>query len=136
MKHSFIRKVEEYLEEKKVLDLFQSLTKQLLIHRPDNPLDFLIDKIGKKEPIRVFIVGPPGSMAKNLWRRLWKDLGFTSISVGDIIRRESTKSTDIGVKIAEWLKNYRYIPDDLVIYIIKNYILNKKDFIIKLTYYS
>lgn len=122
-KYEFVKKVEEYLEEKRVVDLFQSLTKQLLIHRPDSPLDFLIERIGKKEPIRVFIVGPPGSMAKSLSRRLSKELGFTSISLGDIMRRESMKSSDIGAKILEGLKNYRYIPDDIVIYIIKNYIL-------------
>lgn len=122
-KYEFVKKVEEYLEEKRVVDLFQSLTKQLLIHRPDNPLDFLIERIGKKEPIRVFIVGPPGSMAKSLARRLSKELGFTSISLGDIMRRESMKSNDIGAKILEGIKNYRYISDDIVIYIIKNFIL-------------
>ena len=98
MKYEFVQKVEKYIEEKKILDLFQSLTKQLIIHRPDNPLDFLIDKVGKKEPIRVFIVGPPGSMAKSLSRRLCKDLGFTSISVGDIMRKESMKSNENGIK--------------------------------------
>lgn len=39
------------------------------------------------------------------------------------MRKESMKSNDNGIKIAECLKNYRNIPDDLVIYIIKNYIL-------------
>jgi adenylate kinase len=100
-KYEFVKKVEEYLEEKKVLDLFQGLTKQLLIHRPDSPLDFLIERIGKKEPIRIFIVGPPGSIAKNLARRVSKDLGFTSISVGEILKKEAAKSNDIAQQISE-----------------------------------
>lgn len=111
------------MEEKKLLDLFQSLTKQLIIHRPDSPIDFLIERIGKKEPIRIFVVGPPGSISKLLAKRLAKDMGFTTISVGDIVRKEATKTTDIGKQIAECLKTYRYVPDDVIGYIIKNHIL-------------
>lgn len=111
------------MEEKKILDLFQALTKQLVIHRPDAPIDFLIERIGKKEPIRIFVVGPPGSISKLLAKRLAKDMGFTTISVGDIVRKEATKTTDIGKQIAECLKTYRYIPDDVIGYIIKNHIL-------------
>ena len=46
-KYEFVKQTEDYLEENKVLDLFQSLTKQLIIHRPDSPIDFLIERIGK-----------------------------------------------------------------------------------------
>lgn len=129
-KYKFVKKCEEYLEEKKVADLFQKLTKQLLIHRPENPIDFLIERIGKKEPIRVFIVGPPGSIAKSLSKRLSKDLGFNSISVGDVIApmlASHTKGNDIAVKIGEAKKNYRYIPDEIITYMIKNHILKSEN---------
>lgn len=122
-KYEFVKKTEEYLEEKKVYDLFQNLTKQLLIHRPESPIDFLIERIGKREPIRIFIVGPPGSMAKSLSKRISKDLGFSIISVGEIIRKEMTKNNDIAAKITEAKKNYRFISDELITYIVKNYIL-------------
>lgn len=94
-----------------------------MIHRPDNPIDFLIERIGKKEPIRVFVLGPPGSISKVLAKRLSRDMDFTTISAGDVIRKEAAKTTDIGKQIAECLKNYRYIPDNVIGYVIKNHIL-------------
>lgn len=97
------------------------MTKQLLIHRPDSPLDFLIERIGKQEPIRVFITGPPGSIAKNLSRRISKDLGFTTISTEEILKKESKKDT--AKNIADCLKNYRYAPDDITARLVKNHIL-------------
>jgi adenylate kinase len=99
------------------------LMKQLIIHRPDSPLDFLIERIGKKEPIRIFIVGPPGSISKHLARRVSKDMKFESISVGEIVRKEATKNTEIGKQIAECLKNYKFIPDSIIGYIIKTKIM-------------
>jgi len=67
--------VEQYLEENSnpssdspyfthVYEIFMNLQKQLLIHWPENPIDFLINRLGKKEPMRIFIVGPPGAYAK------------------------------------------------------------------------
>ena len=107
-KYEFVKKSKELIEEKKVIDLFRNLTKQLLIHRPDSPIDFLIEKIQKKEPIRVFISGPPGSIAKMLARRINKEAEFTTISAGDIIRKEAAKNIDSGKQKAE-IDNYRIV---------------------------
>ena len=37
------QKIEGYLEENQVSELFLGLLKQLLVQRPDKPLDFIID---------------------------------------------------------------------------------------------
>lgn len=126
-KYEFVKKCHDYLEEKRVYDLFQNLTRQLLIHRPESPIDFLIERIGKREPVRVFIVGPPGSMAKTLSKRISKDLGFNIISVGEIIRKEATKNNDIAAQILEAKKDYRFVSDDIITYIVKNYILKNEN---------
>lgn len=60
-------KIEEYFEEKRLYELFKNLFKDLLIHRPDNPLDHLIDKLKNPRPaIKIFVVGPPGSSRKEI----------------------------------------------------------------------
>ena len=41
------QKIEGYLEENQVSELFLGLLKQLLVQRPDKPLDFIIDKLSQ-----------------------------------------------------------------------------------------
>lgn len=60
-------KIEEYFEEKRLYELFKNLFKDLLINRPENPLDHLIDKLKNPRPaIKIFVVGPPGSNRKEI----------------------------------------------------------------------
>lgn len=44
-KLKYQRDVEKYLESKKVYELFEDLLKNLIIHKPLDPLDYLIHKL-------------------------------------------------------------------------------------------
>lgn len=44
-KYEQTKGIESYLEEKDVKGLFKNLLKQLLVNKPDKPLDFLIEKL-------------------------------------------------------------------------------------------
>ena len=44
-KFEYLQNVEGYLEEKHVFDLLQELMRQLMVHRPENPYDFMIKKL-------------------------------------------------------------------------------------------
>jgi adenylate kinase len=48
-KFEYIQSIESYLEDNQVYELFENLLKQLVIHRPEHPLDFLIQKLSKPE---------------------------------------------------------------------------------------
>lgn len=125
-KYEFVKKSREYLEERKITDLFKNLTKQLIIHRPDSPIDFLIDRIQKKEPIRVFIVGPPGSKAKLLARRLSKDIDFTTISAGELLRKESSRLNETP-PVADDIDQFRIVNDKNLSHLVKYHILKNEN---------
>lgn len=38
-------RIENYLSKEHIYDLFEDLTKQLIVKQPDDPLSFLIDKL-------------------------------------------------------------------------------------------
>jgi hypothetical protein len=38
----FQQSIESYLEQNQVYELFEGLLKEIVLHRPDQPLDFLI----------------------------------------------------------------------------------------------
>jgi adenylate kinase len=44
-----MQSIEAYLEDNQVYELFENLLKQLVIHRPNEPLEFLIHKLSKPE---------------------------------------------------------------------------------------
>jgi adenylate kinase len=72
-KYEFTESIETYLEENQVYDLFEKLLQQLLLKKPEKPLEFLIERIQQsdqeskckfnfnKSVRRVFLMGPPGS---------------------------------------------------------------------------
>jgi len=41
--------LESYLEDKQVFELLEGLLKKLIVHRPEHPYDFLIEKLKKPE---------------------------------------------------------------------------------------
>lgn len=48
-KFEYQQNIEHYLEDKQVFELMEALLKQLIVHRPEKPLDYLIDKLQKTE---------------------------------------------------------------------------------------
>jgi hypothetical protein len=43
------RDLEQYLEEKRVYDVFEDLMKNLMVKRPERPINFLIDYLKEQE---------------------------------------------------------------------------------------
>lgn len=46
----FQQSIQTYFEEYKVYETFQNLMKQLIVHKPEKPLEFLIDQIQNNDP--------------------------------------------------------------------------------------
>ena len=53
--------IEQYFDEKKVYDLFEKLFKELIVNRPENPIDYLITRLNLQDTKRIFITGYPGT---------------------------------------------------------------------------
>jgi len=41
-KHDYMNQIEEFLETNQVYELFEDLLKQIVVSKPENPLDFII----------------------------------------------------------------------------------------------
>lgn len=44
-KTTYVQELEKELETKRVYELMERLTRELIVHQPDNPIDFLIDRL-------------------------------------------------------------------------------------------
>lgn len=66
-KTEYIRSLEETLESKNVYELFERLTRDLIVHQPANPLDFLLEKLKHPDGSARFT---QGSASSSLARRV------------------------------------------------------------------
>jgi hypothetical protein len=49
--------LEEYLEQKKLYELFEGLMKALIVSKPSDPIDFLIKKLQQPESKHLYSLG-------------------------------------------------------------------------------
>lgn len=66
------------MEDNQVYELFEELFQQLLVNKPDKPLDFLIEQLDKvPNPIRrVFLMGPPGTFRTECAKQIGEETGW------------------------------------------------------------
>lgn len=66
--------------------------------------------------------GGPGSGKGTLANTCKKKLGFDVLSTGNLCRKHILLKTDFGIKIDEYLKKSRLIPDELIINLVKDWL--------------
>lgn len=115
----FQQSIENYFEDKKVYFLFEKLIKELVIVKPDQPIDYLIKRLKTPDTKRIFITGSAGVNRREVALSLANHFNYEGISIGDILRKELSKKLDIGKKIEPYLKISKLVPDEIVIELIK-----------------
>lgn len=80
-KIKFLEGVEDYYEKKQLFELFENLVKKLLVKKPDNPLDFLIQQLENPTDKRIFFtVGLNWAKYRGLLDELGKQFGLKVVS--------------------------------------------------------
>lgn len=110
----------DYLEKHKIYGLFEDLMQQLIIHKPEDPLDFLITQLNKPPVLKVIIAGPPASGKGTQCELVVNKYGLVHVSTGDLLRDEVRHNTELGKKVKQYLDNGALVPDDLINSIVFN----------------
>ena len=79
--------------------------------------------------MNIILFGPPGAGKGTQAKYLVKKLKGYQVSTGDILREEIKKDTDIGKKIINNMNEGKFVSDEIVNSLLKNYIFdpNKKE---------
>lgn len=78
----------------------------------------------------LIFVGPPGS-GKGTMASMLKDYyGFETFSIGDALREEVKKGTELGKVIDSYISKGNLVPDDIATQIIQNSLSTDKHFIL------
>ncbi len=70
--------------------------------------------------IRLIILGAPGSGKGSQCKWIKEDYNVPHISTGDILRKNISEETELGIKAKGFIDRGELVPDDLVIDLLKN----------------
>lgn len=123
-KLQYEKSVEQYFDDHKVYDLFQKLFKELIINKPSNPVDYLIERLGRKQTKRIFITGYAGKTRKEISLALAGSLGYKCLNMEDLIQREMEKKTENFSALEKNINENTLIDDSIAIELVRNQILS------------
>ncbi|XP_063792830.1 adenylate kinase 8 isoform X4 [Pseudophryne corroboree] len=101
-----------YAEEHRVFDLIQKMVQKLLVDRPEDPIQYLLDHLrtDNDDVPKIFVLGPPASGKHTMAKLLCKRLNATHLTPENLL------SNDVSVLVEEALSytdKGQEIPDTL-----------------------
>ncbi len=75
--------------------------------------------------LRIILFGAPGSGKGTQARRIEREHQYKHVSTGDLIRTEIQKDTQLGRKMKILVDEGRFVPDDIMIELVKNRVNNE-----------
>ena len=115
--------VEQYLDENKVYDLFEKLFKELIINRPEAPIDYLIERLKRKDVKRIFITGYTGTHKKDISLSIANALGYECVNMAYLFEREISKKMENSDEIKKNYDQNILINDEFAIELVRNQII-------------
>ena len=115
--------VEQYLDDNKVYDLFEKLLKELIINKPEDPIDYLIERLKRKETKRIFITGYSETNKKEISKSIANALGYECISMDHLIQREISKKMENSNEIKKNYDQNLLINDEIAIDLVRNQLI-------------
>ena len=74
--------------------------------------------------IHIVLFGPPGAGKGTQSEKLIQKHNLTHISTGNLLRKEISNETELGLLAKSFIDNGLLVPDDVVIGMIKNYLFH------------
>ena len=119
--------IEQYFDEHKVYDLFEKLFKELIINKPENPIDYLIERLKRQEVKRIFITGYPGTNRKSISLGVTNSLGYSCLSMDHLLEREISKKMENASKIEKNYNENRLVDDEIAIDLMRNQLIKYEE---------
>jgi len=97
----------------------------LVVSRPEKPVDFLIELLGKQPAPRFCVVGPPGYGTESVCESIVKEYNVVPVSLPPLVEEARERIVD-GVTVAEHCADGKQLPDYIVVKLLAER-LNKPD---------
>ncbi|KAJ3410260.1 Adenylate kinase 8 [Chytridiales sp. JEL 0842] len=105
----------EYADSHELFDLFERLVTQMLIDRPQDPLQWMIDEIQKPVVPAIVVYGPPSAGHSVICEKIAKAHDAIHISTGNLLQTAIEKQTAMGVQAKPYIERGNLVPDQLML---------------------
>ena len=122
-KLEYEKSMEEYFHTHKVYELIERLFEELIVNKPENPIDYLIERLKRKTTKRIFITGTPGAGVDDICLALTNSLEYKCINMTQLIDNEISNESERVEKIKKNYNECRYIDDDIIIDILREQLI-------------
>jgi len=117
----------EYLSKKNVRDVLESLAAELVLHKPNSPLDYLLARVEQlskgphapQKPNVVLMMGTPYSGKGTQCAMLVEKFGAVHLHGGDLLQKELRSGSDKGKLIEKQQKAKKPIPTEVYISLVQ-----------------
>merc|ERR1712146_46065 len=103
-----------YAEQHRLGDLMCEMLNNLIVSKPDKPVDFLIDLLGKHTAPRLCAVAPPGFVADGCYHEIVEKNNVVPVSLPPLVEEAKERIID-GKTVAEHGEDGKAIPDHIVV---------------------
>lgn len=108
-----------YVEQNRVFQLFETLLADLIIFKPDDPVDHLINALKQPPKPRIMVAGPPGAQARSVCEVLAAKSGIVHVIASDVWRELAKLNSASGLEAKSLVENGQPVPDDLMLAMLK-----------------
>ncbi len=98
-KTQFETETRKFAEDKQVYDILDKLMKKLIINKPANPIDFLIDSLSHKAPNFLCYIVSVDSNIDDIVNNVSLQQSLKRINVPAVIKNEMKNHTEIGKEL-------------------------------------
>ncbi|KAI8899563.1 adenylate kinase-domain-containing protein [Globomyces pollinis-pini] len=113
-----IQQIAEYAEKHELFDLFQELLSKLIIARPADPYQFMIDYFAKPPGLSIILMVPPTSGLTETIERLARQFDVVHINTGKLLNQAYEKQKSNGVQAKPYIDRGMLVPDSIMVSVI------------------
>lgn len=128
--------VSQYMERHEIFKLFEELLQQLILHKPNEPLDFLIDYLEKPHGKffifitsgpKIILISPPWGGKEEQKDFIVREFGVVPLSVYNLVAHAASSDSKFKEQAGEYTnKELSNIPEEFLIELLKEEITKEE----------
>ncbi|KAJ3044659.1 Adenylate kinase 8, partial [Rhizophlyctis rosea] len=104
-----------YADKHELFELFESIVSRLLIERPEDVIQFMIDQLQKPKTPAIVILGPPSTGITKVCEAIASHYNAVHISTGALLSQAVERQTSLGMQAKPFMERGHLVPDQIML---------------------